>query len=519
MRKADISDSSDDTAGDGSDAGNRAKAKQPLFFIHHRGSSTDERRRNAYQARAHVIRLNRKSTTATQGPSLPKPARLDGVCPPPSSAKRDARLRGVAGKRQAIASPSIPQAVAPTWGALPIASFDQQREPASLRAAAHLSQVLWPSIAGRRGSREWLREFFSSEAAWHLFSFQAAIHVDFLRNKAEASIARPAITHKLNAIASLREMIARSPTLTAQEIEVCIHITHTLARNEILPFHLATERVLPFVPHFPRANEIHIWGRMAMIKEHKLAVRNLVMRMGGLDELRSRGLASLLALTDLSYACAEYSTPFFPCFWPMDVLQTLSRQRQSISPDRLGSGHAFSSTVGGLPPDALETLLNLVAVDNIMSRFNESLSDAMERLLSLRNAALHMLISLPTWSELSVEAKEGRHSSIYDICRLTSVIYATAVMLGMPPHLGWHVVLAARLRSLLETVALDQWREDASDLLMWSLFIGGLASYRSEHRVYFEETLRGVLRRRDLASWPSVRSILHGYLWSDSACE
>lgn len=42
-----------------------------------------------------------------------------------------------------------------------------------------------------------------------------------------------------------------------------------------------------------------------MIERHKLAVCSLVNRVGGLHELTSQGLASLLAVTDIAYASAE----------------------------------------------------------------------------------------------------------------------------------------------------------------------------------------------------------------------
>lgn len=498
----------------------------PLHFIHHRGNSREERRRNAYQARAAIIHLNRRGTPAssTRGSKRAVPQHdrsssslaLEGNTKPSS----ESHTRPDDTEPELFPDTIVPRTLAPTVGALAITTFDRQKDSAAFKVADHLSKVLWPSVVGRQGTAEWLAEYFTNPGAFHIFNVQAAIHIDFMRNTTDLSLSGSAISHRIKAITALREMIARSSTLTPSEIETCVHITLNLARNEILPSHMSTGHVLLFVPHLPFATEIHIWGRMYMIEEHKDAVLTLVKRIGGLRKLKSQGLASMLAVTDVAYASADFDRPrFSSCFWETDTPQALAKQRGLALPRDHTPGLAFSEIVGGLPGDALDVFLDLAAVDSIMARFNETSSENAERLVNVRNAVIHRLISLPSWDELDTNEKEGRSSSVYDVCRLTSVMYATAVMLGMPPHLGWHVRLAGRLKALLEAAELDQWWEDTSDLFVWSLVIGGIASYRSPYKEYFERTLRQTLVRRGWLSWLVVRKRIRGFLWSDNACE
>ena len=99
------------------------------------------------------------------------------------------------------------------------------------------------------------------------------------------------------------------------------------------------------------------------------------------------------------------------------------------------------------------------------------------------------------------------------------MLYVNAVMIGMTPHSDWHVIMAGRLRTLLEVAASHLWQEDTSDLLIWSLSVGALAAHRSEHQHYFQRSLRRTLTKKGLPSWANVRERLHGFMWADSACE
>lgn len=79
MQKTDLSDSSDDTAGDSSDAGSSARPPP----------------------------LSSSPSTAPQSTSPHGSTRVDGLLPPPASASRGTPPSGIAGKRQAIAVPSV----------------------------------------------------------------------------------------------------------------------------------------------------------------------------------------------------------------------------------------------------------------------------------------------------------------------------------------------------------------------------------------------------------------------------
>lgn len=234
----------------------------PLRFMHHQNHSHEERKRNAYQTRAHIIHLNRR--TAAKSASTSASRNKDGRPLAPASLQAAKSKPGPDEttpqnpSQHTLTTAAIPRTISPTFGPLTVTSSDRYWEPASLEIAAHLSKVLWPSMCGKRGSAEWLDEFFSNSAAFHSFTLQGLMHLDFLRNTTSVSISRTAISHMIKAIAALREMIGRSSTLNPSGIETCIHITPLLARNEILPAHLSTDHVLLFVPRFPRANQIHI---------------------------------------------------------------------------------------------------------------------------------------------------------------------------------------------------------------------------------------------------------------------
>ena len=140
-------------------------------------------------------------------------------------------------------------------------------------------------------------------------------------------------------------------------------------------------------------------------------------------------------------------------------------------------------------------------------------------LLNTRYAAHRDLLSLPSWKDLDEATKLCSHSARYETCRLTSILYSNAVLLGLPPHTGWHRNLVCRLRMLLELCSFNEWAESSAELLTWALFVGGIASYRTQDRNFFEHYLSDILVRSQTRFWPKVRHGLQEFIWSDSAYE
>lgn len=209
----------------------------------------------------------------------------------------------------------------------------------------------------------------------------------------------------------------------------------------------------------------------------------------------------------------------FSCYWDAHP-NDLSRLDIFGLGVRDSPGSGFANVPGGLPRNVVVTLTDLAGVDKMMAK-QEYITgvNILPTLLAVRNATVHRLLSLPTWEEIDDAEKKKTDNLTYEVCRITSVLYANAVLLGIPPHNGWHRMVVARLRTIIEVARLDHVSEDVPDFLIWSLVLAGIAAYRTPHRRFFEHALRTILLRSGLYSWRSVRAAVGQFLWADSACE
>jgi hypothetical protein len=123
------------------------------------------------------------------------------------------------------------------------------------------------------------------------------------------------------------------------------------------------------------------------------------------------------------------------------------------------------------------------------------------------------------WQELC-EARRGDASEVYECCRLSALLYSTAIIFPISPHTGWYLPLLAKIKRLLETsdTLLYSEPDEVTHVVLWCLTVAGIAALRTEHRKWFENTLGAALRRNRFSAWEEVRDILGRFVWSDVAC-
>jgi hypothetical protein len=140
------------------------------------------------------------------------------------------------------------------------------------------------------------------------------------------------------------------------------------------------------------------------------------------------------------------------------------------------SGRGFVEGLPGkLPPQAFKVLVNISLVDHVMEKCRDRrLSDEqLKKVVDVRNRAYHELLCLPSWEELLSLRQERCPSqgTIYECCRLTAILYSTAVIFPQPPHSGWHVKLVQDIIALLTPETIDTWSRAAPSLLLWVLVV------------------------------------------------
>jgi hypothetical protein len=123
-----------------------------------------------------------------------------------------------------------------------------------------------------------------------------------------------------------------------------------------------------------------------------------------------------------------------------------------------------------------------------------------------RASIQHRLADLPIPSE----AVESYHTT--ESCRLAAVIYSNLALWGFQPPMNLYGDLAKILQAALKaTDRVGHWGI-WSDILLWTLFVGGYAAFEREERTWFSRMIREVLQGRGLRPWLAVRNVLERML-------
>ena len=97
---------------------------------------------------------------------------------------------------------------------------------------------------------------------------------------------------------------------------------------------------------------------------------------------------------------------------------------------------------------------------------------------------------------------------ISESCRLAAILYSNFALWGFKPPMDLYGHLAKMLQKALQaTDDVCQWGP-WSDMLLWTLFIGGYAAFGRQERAWFSMMIREEIRSQKLKNWRSARDAL-----------
>ncbi|KAI7172010.1 hypothetical protein KC316_g10930 [Hortaea werneckii] len=418
----------------------------------------------------------------------------------------------------------LARTVSPIFGGLATKSFSHGSShlPAYVADYAMNTILRHTLVYPAASSSAWMQAYCQHPLSFHTFNFACAVHADLARNQIVRTRSREVLLHKTMAISLLNQMLAtKSKDLEVILVSVLLLAVNELDERSVSGLSAAGFPALHFQPHMPMCKWISVYGRMEGEPAHGAAMGLLVQQLGGLSKITMPGLADVVAFAELMWASPRLIRPNFTCFWDMDPSILRHHRVQSSEPGMPAPGRGFFTRIsGGLPSHALTVMIRLATIDRYMAacRSHRLQPDGQESLIATRNAVQHALLSLPTWESLAKEEQAYGNKRAYECCFQTAALYSNAVIMGFPPHLGWHVNIVHNLRSIIGPGPVKEWDGNMHDLLIWSLSVGALASFRSPERSFFEDCLKSIMKLRRITSWPQVQSILEEFLWSDVAC-
>lgn len=367
-------------------------------------------------------------------------------------------------------------------------------------------------------------------------------HRDLLAGRcsvARWSTKKQILQHKAAALKILQQQVNSLLQLSTSEVDRLIFAAMTLARHEISVNNLDVDLAHLYSPHFPTANWAGLYSRVISVKSHLDGVAALVEYQGGLKNVQVPALAATIArcvrstcsiqpgeLTlgrvDLVEVGTSHTHPYYRRLWNADVSELYQ-----YAPDAsfLSRGRGFRLLSDHIPDFATDVFQDLAILDAIMchTRLQQLSNDVLQHILTVRNCVAHRLLSLPSWDEMDESTQQQTDSRVYEICRLSCVIYSNAVLFSMFPHSGWQDRLTWRLRWLHSLDVPPTAASEAMDgLVLWSLCIGAVASFEGQNSSFFQLTVRQFLSERydppeNYAK--EVKDRLEEFLWSENACD
>jgi hypothetical protein len=297
------------------------------------------------------------------------------------------------------------------------------------------------------------------------------------------------------------------------------------------------------------AHNVDYYGAMETGWEHMNAMRILVAKRGGLQNIKLRAAALAVQLYDAFSSWRLLKTPFFPLIQPTTFYMGL----RSHEPDTeaimmaqmIASG--FTSIHPGPEEQHLKILLQAVkhaaqlTVD--LDQHNRKTSNPPDwvHIQFVRWCIMHDLLSLPqslTVNE-TTSPTDPCTNLLYQLIRLSTLGYFLFVLLPIPAAGNLPHNLASKLRVVIENCITLKTTFNTGPAVehpgtfLWSVIIGGMCAYaaadpppsKKEDRVVESPLLdayvfntRHLPLKADVSVWVMVNDSLRKHLWLDKEC-
>lgn len=211
--------------------------------------------------------------------------------------------------------------------------------------------------------------------------------------------------------------------------------------------------------------------------------------------------------------------------WPVTI---------TTKDESLGIANAFTT----LPTDVLgfhDLATTISILVHTVSHLNQYYHDGFPQsaivvLCESRNRSQHYLLSLPSVLRISssndrvITPQSGEpfpelQQHLYEIIRLSLLIFNNIVVYPLPPFAGLDTKLARLLKDEINVATTNEpnLHRLHADLLLWAVFLGGISDYHDLNRSWYIEKARGIRRTIPyLRRWPDVESLLNSFVWFNS---
>jgi hypothetical protein len=286
---------------------------------------------------------------------------------------------------------------------------------------------------------------------------------------------------------------------------------------------------------------LHVYGRFQLNQIHLRGLIQLVMLIGGIQNIRTPGMASVISLcvckvSNVGALANEFSADLFESsrnmrhtfmpFIPFTNAYLLGDRLAFSTQERLWARQTLPRLGKGFldvwqPTDPVLTAILAVMdhmVDFTMIVENYIRGRVSPRpgaaLTDQRNFTQHALMSLPTARE--IETNTGQLcDDLYEPCRLALLVYSFLVVFPFPPIIGLHEKITSRLQRSIVLMKQDLQFMGQSRLRfhLWILTMGAIISIGLPQRTFYIVEIRKVVPMLGLKDEDAFSEVLERFLW------
>jgi hypothetical protein len=232
----------------------------------------------------------------------------------------------------------------------------------------------------------------------------------------------------------------------------------------------------------------------------------------------------------------NYKKPVYPLLNPrgqpyaLHPCISIPQTSDSTSNKALGS-HGFKRLLlFGIQAHLVEVFVNLGGLSQtIQSIFDGCCkSITMDIIGENRNIIQHRLLSLPTETDSPTVILDDTASEVDDLysglqlyytCRQAALIYSTYVTFPVPRSAAHRDEQLMIIRNAIESSQECGEKQDASAVLLWCAFIGGIVACGSPQQAWYTEQTRNLSARNCIEDWNQLKNFLKSFAWLGAACD
>jgi len=260
---------------------------------------------------------------------------------------------------------------------------------------------------------------------------------------------------------------------------------------------------------------------MRYCMEHHRGLFALVARGGGLASLQQQNyaVAKLISSQDSFVAAIELRAPWEPFVHDQEVVSLISDTSINV----IESDPDVESQRGYTPGSSLPELQRVLGTSSLLASVLAHLqramvtADALAREV-LRNVNVRVLVD-DRWALhhdiLSIPPHSRIDTLLYEPVRLVTLVFDVGIVFPQPPATGSLARVVRWMKAALEDIDMENIHD--KKILVWILFVGGVAAKEMPERDWFVERLSGLMK--SVTRWAEVKQLLRSFVWMPDAMD